>query len=288
MHHPELILTLTGGLSAALVLGYLTHRLGLSPIVGYLLAGIVVGGYTPGFKADPHLAKQLSEIGVILIMFGVGLHFHIDELLAVRRIALPGAVFQSAVATGLGAVAAWAFGWGWTAGAVFGLSLSVASTVVLVRVLSDNNELHTPTGHIAVGWLVVEDLFTVLVLVMLPVMFVKGEDGGGNGLAAALGLAVLKLGLLIAVALPIGGRRDPVALEQSRRNRLARALHSHGAGSCAGDRGWVVALLRRVGRSSARSLPASSSPGAISASGPPTMLSRCATPSRSSSSSRLA
>ena len=183
MHHPELILTLTGALSAALVLGFLTHRLGLSPIVGYLLAGIVVGEYTPGFHANQDLAKQLSEVGVILIMFGVGLHFHIDELLAVRRIAVPGAVFQSLVATGLGAIAAWAFGWGWTAGLVFGLALSVASTVVLVRVLSDHNELHTPTGHIAVGWLVVEDIFTVLVLVMLPAVF---GDAGGSSLGMAL------------------------------------------------------------------------------------------------------
>jgi CPA2 family monovalent cation:H+ antiporter-2 len=206
MHHPELILTLTGGLSAALVLGFLTHRLGLSPIVGYLLAGIVVGEYTPGFKADQNLAKQLSEVGVILIMFGVGLHFHIEELLAVKRIALPGAVGQSLMATGLGAVAAWAFGWGWTAGLVFGLALSVASTVVLVRVLSDNNELHTPTGHIAVGWLVVEDVFTVLVLVMLPAVF---GDSGGSSLGMALLWATLKIGLLIAVALPVGGRVIP-------------------------------------------------------------------------------
>jgi len=206
MHHPELILTLTGGLSAALVLGFLTHRLGLSPIVGYLLAGIVVGEHTPGFTADQNLAKQLSEVGVILIMFGVGLHFHIEELLAVRRIAIPGAVFQSLVATGLGAVLVWAFGWGWTAGLVFGLALSVASTVVLVRVLSDNNELHTPTGHIAVGWLVVEDIFTVLVLVMLPAVF---GDSGGSSLGAALGIATLKIGLLIAVALPVGGRVIP-------------------------------------------------------------------------------
>jgi CPA2 family monovalent cation:H+ antiporter-2 len=209
MHHPELILTLTGALSAALALGYLTHRVGLSPIVGYLLAGIVVGEYTPGFKADREMAKQLSEVGVILLMFGVGLHFHIEELLAVRRIAVPGAVAQSLVATGLGALAAWAFGWGWAAGAVYGLALSVASTVVLTRVLSDHNELHTPTGHIAVGWLVVEDLFTVVVLVMLPAVF-----GGGGGLGAALGLAVLKIGLLVAVALPVGGRVIPWLLSK--------------------------------------------------------------------------
>src|SRR6476661_1996628 len=167
----DLILTLTGGLAAALALGYVTHRLGLSPIVGYLLAGLAVGPNTPGFVANRHLAEQLAEVGVILLMFGVGLHFHLDELLAVRRVALPGAVGQSVVATVLGVVVARAFGWGWLAGIVFGLSLSVASTVVLTRVLADNRDLHTPTGHIAVGWLVVEDLFTVLVLVALPALF---------------------------------------------------------------------------------------------------------------------
>src|SRR5262245_25617390 len=153
----DLILTLTAALAAALALGYVTQRLGLSPIVGYLLAGLVVGPSTPGFVADRHLAEQLAEVGVILLMFGVGLHFHLRELLAVRRIALPGAVIQSLVATGLGALAGWAFGWGWSAGVVYGLAISVASTVVLTRVLVDNNDLHTPTGHIAIGWLVVED-----------------------------------------------------------------------------------------------------------------------------------
>src|SRR4051794_41499810 len=119
MHDLDLILTLTGGLAAALVLGYITHRLGLSPLVGYLLAGVAVGPNTPGFVADRHLAEQLAEVGVILLMFGVGLHFHLGELLAVRRVALPGAVAQSLAATALGAVAGWAFGWGWSAGLVF-------------------------------------------------------------------------------------------------------------------------------------------------------------------------
>jgi CPA2 family monovalent cation:H+ antiporter-2 len=177
MHNVDLILTLTGGLAAALGLGYGTQRLGLSPIVGYLLAGIAVGPHTPGFVADLELAKQMAEIGVILLLFGVGLHFHLEELVAVRRIAVPGAVVQSAVATGLGAVVGYLFGWGWTAGVVFGLALSVASTVVLTRVLVDNRDLHTPTGHIAVGWLVVEDVFTVLVLVVLPALF--GAVAGG-------------------------------------------------------------------------------------------------------------
>jgi CPA2 family monovalent cation:H+ antiporter-2 len=208
MRDTDLILTLTCGLAAALALGYVTHRLGLSPIVGYLLAGIVVGPHTPGFVADRHMAEQLAEIGVILLMFGVGLHFHFGELLAVRRIAIPGAVVQSLVATGFGSLAAWGFGWGWAAGVVFGLSLSVASTVVLTRVLSDNDQLHTPTGHIAVGWLVVEDLLTVLVLVLLSPLF------GGGGVGLAVGLAVLKIGLLLVVTVPIGGRLIPRLLRK--------------------------------------------------------------------------
>ena len=153
MHEYHLILTLTGGLGAALVLGYITHRLGLSPIVGYLLAGLLVGPHTPGFVANSGLAEQLAEIGVILLMFGVGLQFHVEELLAVRRVAVPGAVVQSAVATALGALLAHALGWSWSAGLVFGMALAVASTVVLIRVLADNNDLHTEAGHIAVGWL---------------------------------------------------------------------------------------------------------------------------------------
>src|SRR6188472_4480932 len=126
MHGYDLILTLTGGLGAALVLGYITHRLGLSPIVGYLLAGLLVGPHTPGFVANSGLAEQLAEIGVILLMFGVGLQFHVEELLAVRRAALPGAIVQSGVATVLGALVAHWFGWTWGAGLVFGLALSVA------------------------------------------------------------------------------------------------------------------------------------------------------------------
>jgi monovalent cation:H+ antiporter-2, CPA2 family len=155
MHSFDLILTLTGSLAAALAGGYVTQRLHLSPIVGYLFAGVLVGPYTPGFVADRALAEQVAEIGVILLMFGVGLQFHVDELLAVRKVAIPGAVTQSLVATILGALVARAAGWSLSAGLVFGIALSVASTVVLARVLSDNRQLHTPTGHIAVGWLVV-------------------------------------------------------------------------------------------------------------------------------------
>src|SRR3990170_1595625 len=196
MHAYDLILTLTGGLSAALVLGYITQRLGLSPILGYLLAGTLVGPHTPGFVADTTIAEQLAEIGVILLMFGVGLQFHVEELLAVRRVAVPGAIAQSAVATALGALLARAFGWDWPAGLVFGMALAVASTVVLVRVLADSHDLHTPAGHIAVGWLVVEDLFTVVALVLLPALFGGAETE--TPLWAALGLTALKVSALVA------------------------------------------------------------------------------------------
>ena len=185
MHNLDLILTLAGGFTAALILGYFTQRAGLSPIVGYLLAGTLVGPHTPGFVANAEIAEQLAEVGVILLMFGVGLQFHIEELLAVRRVAIPGAIAQSAVATVLGAIIAHSFGWSWAAGIVFGMALAVASTVVLIRVLADHRDLHTPTGHIAVGWLVVEDLFTVLALVLLPVLFADG--GSESSIIVALG-----------------------------------------------------------------------------------------------------
>jgi CPA2 family monovalent cation:H+ antiporter-2 len=204
MQHLDLILTLTGGLVAALALGLLTNRLGLSPIVGYLLAGIVVGPHTPGFVANKELADQLAEIGVILLMFGVGLQFHFKELLAVKRIAIPGAVVQSLVATALGAGVMHLFGWNWSAGLIVGLAISVASTVVLTRVLVDNNDLHTPTGHIAVGWLVMEDIFTVFVLVLLPAVFGEGASGG-SGLVLTLGFAALKIGALVAFTFLVGG-----------------------------------------------------------------------------------
>ncbi len=208
MHNADLILTITAGLAGAVLLGYITQRLGLSPIVGYLLAGILVGPATPGFVANSELAEQLAEIGVILLMFGVGLHFHFKDLLAVWRVAVPGAVGQSLAATLLGCLVAVWIGWGWSAGIVFGLALSVASTVVLLRVLSDNNELHTPTGHIAIGWLVVEDLFSVLVLVMMPVIFRTGAVEAG-GVALALGGSLLKIGLLVVFVMYGGTRLFP-------------------------------------------------------------------------------
>ncbi len=224
MHNLDLIVTLAGGLTAALFAGYITERLRLSPIVGYLLAGIVVGPHTPGFTADTHLAEQLAEVGVILLMFGVGLQFRLDELLAVRGVAIPGAIAQSAVATALGAVVAHLFGWDWAAAIVFGIALAVASTVVLVRILSDNRELHTPIGHIAVGWLVVEDLFTVLVLVVLPAIFAKGTGtdtsaSSAASLALTLGFMVVKVVGLAAFTLAIGGRVIPRLLDRIARTR---------------------------------------------------------------------
>ncbi len=209
----DLIATLTGGLTAALILGYVTHRAGLSPIVGYLLAGIAVGPSTPGFVANQQLAGELAEVGIILLMFGVGLHFHFEELLAVRRVALPGALGQSLASGAIGAGVAAAFGWGWPASAVFGLTVSVASTVVLTRVLSDNNQLHTPVGHTAVGWLVVQDLFAVLVLVLLPALF--GGERRPGGLPLALGLAMVKIAALVVVVIFAGGRLIPWLLHRA-------------------------------------------------------------------------
>ncbi len=210
MHSSDLILTVTGGLAAALLFGYITRRLGLSTIAGYLLAGTLVGPHTPGFVADSSIAEQLAELGVILLMFGVGLQFHLEELLAVRRVAIPGAVLQSAVATVLGAVIARGFGWDWSAGLVFGMALAVASTVVLIRVLADNNDLHTPSGHIAVGWLVVEDLFTVVALVLLPALF------GGNETTSPLWMVLLvtavKVTALVAFTAIVGTRVIPRVL----------------------------------------------------------------------------
>ncbi len=213
MHEVDLILTLTGGLTAALVLGYITQQLKLSPIVGYLLAGIAVGPHTPWFEADHALAQQLAEVGVILLMFGVGLNFHVRELLAVRGVALPGALLAASVATLLGMAAARLAGHGWATGIVFGGAISVASTVVLIRVLSDNRDLHTRAGHIAVGWVVVEDLLTVTALVVLPAMLGE-EQQGVRGVAVALATAAFKIAALVAVVFLAGGRIIPWLMER--------------------------------------------------------------------------
>lgn len=214
MHDITLILTLTTALTVALLLGFATQALRLSPIVGYLLAGIAVGPFTPGFEADHGIAEQLAEVGVILLMFGVGLQFHLRELVAVKGIAVPGALVQSAVATILGAGVGRLAGWEWPTALVFGGAMSVASTVVLVRVLGDNHALHTRTGHVAVGWLVVEDLLTVVALVLLPMLLGPKAGAGAAGVATALGGAALKIVLLVALLVVVGGRIIPRFLER--------------------------------------------------------------------------
>src|SRR5687767_12683821 len=183
-HSVALISTIAAGLGLALVFGFLAARIKLPALVGYLIAGIVIGPATPGFVADIELSSQLAEIGVMLLMFGVGLHFSLDDLLAVRRIALPGALFQILVATLLGMAVAASWGWSLASGVVFGLALSVASTVVLLRALESRGLLESVNGRIAVGWLVVEDLVMVLVLVLLPPLAVWL---GGNAEVAAEG-----------------------------------------------------------------------------------------------------
>src|SRR5262245_4477618 len=189
-HESKLIALIAIGFVLALGFGFLAARVRLPPLVGYLIAGIAIGPFTPGFVADSNLASELAEIGVILLMFGVGLHFSIATLLRVKNIALPGAVAQIAVATAIGAGLAHWWGWNLSAGLVFGLALSVASTVVLLRALEQRNELDTENGHIAVGWLIVEDLATVLALVFLPALAAGGESDA-RALLTSLGMTTL-------------------------------------------------------------------------------------------------
>lgn len=217
MHNIDLILTLTGGLGVALALGFVALQLRLPPIVGYLMAGLLIGPHTPGFVANRALADQLAEVGIILLMFGVGLHFHIKDLLAVRNVALTGALGQIVIATALATVASHGFGWSWHAAIVFGVALSVASTVVLIRVLADNRDLHSHSGRIAVGWLVVEDIFTIFVLVLLPAT--AGATTTPASLAIAFGIALLKLAGLTAITLIAGGRYIPRLLSAAARTQ---------------------------------------------------------------------
>ncbi|MEX0701356.1 MAG: cation:proton antiporter [Planctomycetales bacterium] len=216
-----ILVTLTIGLSAAVVLGFVTQKLKLSPILGYLIAGVAVGPQTPGFVADPETAAQFAEIGVILLMFGVGMHFDIGDLWAVRRVAVPGAIGQVFAATLLGALAMAAAGVGWAGGLVVGLAISVASTVVLIRVLSDNDVLQSDQGHIAVGWLIVEDIFTVFVLVLLPAIasIAHGGHETAGSIASVLGLAVVKIVGLGLVVLWGGRKLIPRLLGQMARTR---------------------------------------------------------------------
>lgn len=217
-HSVNLIHTIAAALGLALALGFVATRLRLPALVGYLLAGVVIGPFTPGFVADVGMASQLAEIGVMLLMFGVGLHFSLGDLLAVRKIAVPGAVVQIMVATLMGMGLAYWWGWGLGGALVFGLSLSVASTVVLLRALETLGILDTYTGRIAVGWLVVEDLVMVLVLVLLPplagVLGGTGASADASDLAKTLGLTLLQVGGFVVLMLVVGRRVFPWVLWQ--------------------------------------------------------------------------
>jgi CPA2 family monovalent cation:H+ antiporter-2 len=217
-HETVLVGTLAAGLGLAFVFGFAAARLRLPPLVGYLLAGVALSPFTPGPVGDTAMAGELAEIGVILLMFGVGLHFSFEDLLAVRRVAVPGAAAQIAVATALGAGAARLWGWSWGAGLVFGLTLSVASTVVLLRALEQRGMTATDDGRIAIGWLIVEDLATVLVLVLLPAL--AAPLGGSTDRVArgALWMEVLftlgKVTVFVVVMDVIGRRAVPWLLER--------------------------------------------------------------------------
>ncbi|MBO9881622.1 YbaL family putative K(+) efflux transporter [Xanthomonas sp. D-109] len=217
MHHDtSLIDIIAVGLALAFLLGTLAHRLKLSPLVGYLVAGICVGPFTPGFVADQALANQLSELGVMLLMFGVGLHFSLEDLMEVKWIAIPGALAQIAVATLLGWGLAWSMGWPTLHGLVFGLALSVASTVVLLRAMEERRLLETLRGRIAVGWLIVEDLVMVLALVLLPALAdaLGGKGADTGAILGALGVTLLKMAAFVTVMLVVGRRAIPWALEK--------------------------------------------------------------------------
>ena len=222
-HATPLIATIAGGLGLAFLLGAIANRLRMSPIIGYLLAGVAVGPFTPGFVADQAIANELAEIGVILLMFGVGMHFSFRELLAVRAIALPGAVAQISAATLMGALLGRWMGWSWEAGIIFGLALSVASTVVLLRALEERGQLTSERGRIAIGWLIVEDIAMVLALVLLPALGdsigqarESAESGtaiDGRAIAAAVGITFAKVAGFVAIMYVVGRRVIPRVLD---------------------------------------------------------------------------
>jgi CPA2 family monovalent cation:H+ antiporter-2 len=213
MHNETtLITTIVSGLVAAFVFAAIAHRLKLPIITGYLLAGVILGPFTPGYVADAHIAAQLAELGVVLLMFGVGLHFSLGELLAVKTIAIPGALIQMAASTGLGMLLGWELGWPTLQSFVFGLALSVASTVVLLRALSERQLMESERGHIAMGWLIVEDLAMVLALVLIPAM--GSMLGGGESLSLAriamtFALTSGKVIAFVALMLVVGKRLIP-------------------------------------------------------------------------------
>ena len=217
-HDSPLIATIVGGIGLAFVLGTIANRLRVSPLVGYLLAGVLVGPFTPGFVADEALAAQLAEIGVILLMFGVGLHFSLKDLMSIRAVVIPGAVAQVTASTLLGMALAWVLGWTGTGAFAFGVALSIASTVVLMRALQDRRLVETERGHVVVGWLVVQDLMMVIVLVLLPPIAGAFSPRGGTGaidygaLAVSVGITLGKVVAFVALMLLVGRRAIPLLL----------------------------------------------------------------------------
>ena len=271
MHDLPLITTVAAGFTGAWLLGLLTQRLHLSPIVGYLLAGVLIGPHTPGFVGDAHIAHQLAEVGVILLMFGVGLHFHLKDLLAVKSVAIPGAIGQSLVATVLAIAVFGAVGIPLKTGAVIGMAMAVASTVVLMRVLMDADMLSTGPGHVVVGWLIVEDIFTVVLLVLIPVLGTDAEQAVAHGILEdifglagtrlsfwpVLGLAMFKLATLFAVVLVLGAKIVPWVLVRVAKLRsrelftltvLVFSIAVAAASYFVREAGLIIQFIRKLGR----------------------------------------
>lgn len=212
MHDTDLLMTIAVGLGVALLFGYATQRMGLSPIVGYLIAGIVVGPNTPGYEANAELANQFAELGVILLMFGVGLHFDVKELRRVRDLCVPGAIFQCAFTFTLGLLTARFFGWEWYSSIVFAVAIAFSSTVVVTRILADANQLQTHVGNIAIGWLIVQDVLAVLVMVLIPSLAAGNAGEQTNLLWVAL-VALAKIGAVVLAITWVGGRAIPSILQ---------------------------------------------------------------------------
>jgi len=203
MDELSVLITFAVGLAAALFFGYIAVRLKLSPIIGYLLAGIIVGPFTPGVVVNRTIAEQFAEIGVILLLFGIGLRFHLRELIAVWRVAVPGALIQSTLSTSALAVLLHFMGWDWTSGFILGMAISVASTVVMAMVLAEWHDLHAKIGHIAIGWTVVEDILTVALLLLLPIIF-SPDRSMDQGIGTVLSVAGIKIIGLVAIVVVLG------------------------------------------------------------------------------------
>ncbi|TAN37985.1 MAG: sodium:proton exchanger [Verrucomicrobia bacterium] len=214
----SILVTFAVGLAGALVFGYIALRLKLAPIIGYLFAGIVIGPFTPGVVVNRVIAEQFAEIGVILLLFGIGLRFQLRELIAVWRVAIPGALIQSTLSTIALAALLHLLDWSWTSGFILGMAISVASTVVMAVVLAERNDLHTKIGHIAIGWTVVEDILTVALLLLLPIIFAP-QRGVEQSVGAVLGMAGFKLACLVAIVVVLGKWLIPWALERIAKTR---------------------------------------------------------------------